>query len=211
VRIGEQPAVPDEPSVSRWIEQLKGNRESAPERLWNHFYTRLMALACRKLRAAPQRVVDEEDVVLSAFETFFRRAKEGRFPQLRDRDDLWCLLVRITERKALNQVRDQRRQKRGGGRVRGESVFLAEHQGEVRPGIDQIAGAEPTPEFAAIAAESFQRLLALLGDDELRRIALLKLEGRTNEEIAAEIGRSLPTVKRRLGIIRDRWRGEEAT
>ena len=60
----------------------------------------------------------------SAFATFFRRARKGQFPRLQDRSDLWQLLVTITERKTLNQVRDQKRQKRGSGAVRGDSAFL---------------------------------------------------------------------------------------
>ncbi len=57
-------------------------------------------------------------------------------------------------------------------------------------------------------AEDFERLLLLLADDELRRIALLKLEGYTNEELAQRIGRSIPTVERRLRLIRETWKVE---
>ena len=114
------------------------------------------------------------------------------------------MLVKITERKALNQLRDQTRQKRGGGRLRGESAFLDSSASAARAGLDQFAGPEPTPEFAAVIAEGFQRLLDLLADDELREIALLKLEGHTNEELAARTGRSVPTIERRLRLIRDK-------
>ena len=200
--------MPDDEAVSGWIERLKAGEETAAARLWNHFYARLIRLVCRKLRGAPRRAADEEDVVAGAFETFFRRAQAGQFPQLHDRDDLWQLLVKITERKALNQLRHQMRQKRGGGKLRGESAFLDENASTGAPGIDQVAGAEPTPEFAAMVAEGFQRLLDLLADDELRRIALLKLEGHTNREVAARTGRSLPTVERRLKLIRDTWKEE---
>ena len=43
---------------------------------------------------------------------------------------------------------------------------------------------------------------------QLRTIALLKLEGHTNDEIAARIGRSVPTVERRLRLIRQTWKEE---
>lgn len=194
--------------VTRWIERIKSGDESATAEVWNGFYARLIGLARRKLQGAPRRVADEEDVVLSAFETFFRRAKQGQFPQLHDRHDLWHLLVKITERKALNQLRHQGRAKRGGGGVRGESVFLDTGASTAKKGIDQIAGAEPTAEFAAVVTEGLRGLLDLLGDDELRKIALLKLEGWTNEEIASRIDRSLPTVERRLRLIRDKWKDE---
>ena len=195
-------------SVSRWIGQLKAGDTTAATRVWNHFYARLVGLVHRKLRGMPRRALDEEDVVVSAFATFFRRAKQGQFPRLSDRDDLWQLLVKIAERKALNQVQAHCRQKRGGGKVRGESVFLAKDSASRNLGIEQAPGAEPTPEFAAIVAESCRRLLDLLADNELREIALLKLEGYTNEEIAAKTGRSPPTIERRLRMIRVQWRGE---
>ena len=69
----------DDP-VSVWIEGLKAGRDTAATQLWAHFYSRLVALACRKLRDLPRCAADEEDVVISAFESFFRRAQEGRFP-----------------------------------------------------------------------------------------------------------------------------------
>jgi len=194
-------------SVSTWIDGLKAGQETAAARLWHHFYGRLVDLARRKLRHGPRRVADEEDVVASAFETFFRRAQQGEFPRLHDRDDLWHVLVKITERKAFNQLRNQGRQKRGGGKVRGESAFRTLAASTDAAGIEQMAGPEPTPEFAALMTEALRGLLDLL-DEDLRRIALLKLEGRTNEEIALLIGRALPTVERRLKMIRDRWKGK---
>ena len=49
-----------------------------------------------------RRAADEEDVALSAFDSFCRGAEQGRFPQLDGRDDLWHLLVVITVRKKPN-------------------------------------------------------------------------------------------------------------
>jgi DNA-directed RNA polymerase specialized sigma24 family protein len=200
--------MPQDESVTRWIRRIKSGCEPAAAELWNHFYARLIGLARRKLQGTPRRVVDEEDVVLSAFETFFRRAQEGQFPQLHDRHDLWQLLVKITERKALDQLRYQGRAKRGGGVVRGESVFFEAGSAETKCGIERMPSAEPTAEFAAMVTENLRGLLDLLTDDELRRIALLKMEGWTNEEIACRINRSLPTVERRLRLIRDKWKEE---
>jgi RNA polymerase sigma factor (sigma-70 family) len=197
--------MPSGDSVSDWIEGLRAGEETAATNLWGHFYTRLVALVCRRLGDLPRRAADEEDVVVSAFETFFRRAQEGQFPRLHDRNDLWQLLVTITERKALNLLRDQKRQKRGGGMVRGDSAFSSSTGSTDGHGIDEVVGPEPTPEFAAIMTEELQRLLGSL-DNDLRQIALMKLEGRTNEEIASLVDRSVPTVERRLKLIRNVWR-----
>jgi RNA polymerase sigma factor (sigma-70 family) len=193
-------------SVTAWIEGLRAGQETAAAKLWNHFYQDLLALAWRRLQGAPRRAADEEDVVASALETFIRRAREGQFPRLNDRHDLWHLLVAITERKALNLARDQSRKKRGSGKVRDESALQDQDHSTQARGLDQIAGPEPTPETAAAMTEALGQLLGVL-DAGLRQIALLKLEGRTNGEIASRIGRSTATVERRLRLIRDKWRG----
>ena len=132
---------------------------------------------------------------------FCRCAERGRFPRLSDRDDLWQVLVVLTERKAIKLVHHERRQKRGGGAAQGEgTVFQAE--------LQHIKGQEPTPEFAAEVAEEFQRLLARLGNKELRSVALWKMEGYTNAEIAAKLGCVLRTVERKLRVIRSIWSQE---
>ena len=68
-------------------------------------------------------------------------------------------------------------------------------------------GHEPTPEFAAQVAEEYQRLISQLGDEQQRAIAVWKMEGHTNEEIAARLGIALATVERRLRLIRKTWEG----
>jgi len=193
-------------SFSDWIEGLRGRHETAVARFWNHFYSLLIPLAYHKLRGAPRGIADEEDVAASALATFIRRFQQGEFPSLHDRHGLWPLLVKITERKALNLARDQRRLKRGGGKVLGEGS-LEDRDQSSGGGFDQVAGREPTPELAADMNEALGRLLGML-DDGLRQIAVLKLEGRTNEEIASRIDRSPTTVERRLRLIRDMWKEE---
>jgi DNA-directed RNA polymerase specialized sigma24 family protein len=142
-------------------------------------------------------------VALSAFDSFCRGAQAGRFPQLHDRNNLWPLLTIITARKALDLVHHNRRQKRGGGHVRGESALLGLPTGSaVGAGIEQVVGAEPTPAFAAEVAEECQRLLNHLGEDALRTIAVLKLEAYTDKQVAARLGCGVRTVERKLERIR---------
>ena len=195
-------------SDSHWIGLLQDGDPAAAQRLWERYFHRLVGLARVKLQGQPRRAADEEDVALSAFASFCRAAEAGRFPQLADRDDLWRLLVTLTERKAHNVVRDQRRQKRGGGAVRGESVFARPDDSAPR-GLDGQAGREPTPEFAAQVAEECRRLLDRLPDAEMRAIATWKMEGETAPAIAARLGCALSTVERRLRLIRQLWEGEE--
>src|ERR1043165_1882401 len=83
-------------SITRWIGQLKAGDPVAAQLLWERYFRRLVGLARKKLDGAPRRMADEEDVALSAFDSFCRGAEHGRFPRLEDRDDLWRLLVVIT-------------------------------------------------------------------------------------------------------------------
>jgi len=196
-------------SVTHWIGRLQAGDRAAAQHLWERYFHRLVGLARKKLRDAPRRVADEEDVALSAFDSFCRGAEGGRFPQLHDRDNLWRLLFALTARKAFDLVRDQRRLKRGGGAVRGESALLGpEGPPEGEAGLEQVLDREPTPEFAAQVAEECQRLLDLLGDDELRAVAQAKMEGDTTGQIAARLGRSPRSVERKLQLIRSLWEKE---
>jgi DNA-directed RNA polymerase specialized sigma24 family protein len=76
------------------------------------------------------------------------------------------------------------------------------------PSLEEIVSREPSPEFAAQAAEECQRLLRLLGDPELESVALLKLEGYTVEHIAEKSGFVPRTIKRKLRLIRTLWAQE---
>jgi DNA-directed RNA polymerase specialized sigma24 family protein len=198
----------DDGSISLWLDQLKDGNERAANQLWNRYFHRLVALARAKLRGVRRRAEDEEDAALHAFDTFCRGAEQGRFPQLTNREDLWCLLVTITARKAYDLAERENRQKRGGGQVRGDSALVNSTVGDSRQGWGQVADDGPSPEFAAQAVEEYRRLLAQLGDDELRSIAVWKMEGLTNEEVAGRLGCAIPTVERRLRLIRKTWSAE---
>src|SRR5262249_32214990 len=152
------------------------------------------------------RVADEEDVALSAFDSFCQGAEQGRFPQLTDRDNLWHLLVTLTARKAVDLVRAEGRLRRGGGKVLDESGLLLAPVGPAE--LEQVVGREPTPEFAAQVAEECRRLLAHLADPALQEVALAKMEGHTNAEVAAKLGCGLRSVERKLRLIRSLWEQE---
>jgi DNA-directed RNA polymerase specialized sigma24 family protein len=195
--------------ITIWIQQLaREGGSQAAERLWETYYSRLVELARRKIGPGKRRVTDEEDVVLSAFDSFVRRAAAGKFPRLEGREDLWKLLVRITARKAFDHQSRERRQKRGGGQVRGDSAFRGPDEDDGRGGIDQVIGREPTPDFAAQVVEEYARLLGKLETEELRNLARMRLENYSVAEIAAALDSSVRTVRRRLAIVRERWEGE---
>ncbi|HEX3448313.1 MAG TPA: ECF-type sigma factor [Isosphaeraceae bacterium] len=196
-------------SVTIWIDGIKAGDGSDIERLWDRYFERLVRLAAARLPAHSRRSFDEEDVALSAFQSFCNRAGRGQFPQLSDRDDLWRLLATITVRKALDTIRQQSRQKRGGGQVLGESALVV-GAGTEGDGLAEVLSREPTPNEVAGFAEDYHRFLARLQEPPLRTIALRRLEGQTTREIARALDVSTKTVERKLQLIRAIWSEESS-
>jgi len=184
-------------SITHWLSKLQDGDREATRPLWQRYYFELIRVARNQLRGLPRSIADEEDVLISAFDSFFRRAEEGRFPDLNDRTDLWRLLVVITVRKAIDRANYERRAKRCVSDIGADfdAEFLAR----------ELASDLPSPEMCAIAAETFQMLISSLADDTLQAIAIWKMEGYTNEEIAIKKDCSVRTVERKLRLIRRTW------
>ena len=200
--------MPSVGSVTALIEHLRADDHEAAQPLWERYYPRLVGLARERLRGTPRRAADEEDVALSAFDSFCRGVEQGRFPDLKDRDGLWALLVLITVRKAADLVQYNRRVRRGGGQVRGDSALAGPDGDAGADGLARIESGDPTPEVAAQLAEELQQQLERLGSDELRAIAVWKLEGYSNAEVAARLGCATVSVERRLRLIRKIFSGD---
>lgn len=198
-------------SVTNWLSQLQEGDPTAAQKLWECYFQQLVELARQKLQGAPRRAADEEDVALSAFNSFCRGAESGRFPQLFDRDSLWRLLVALTARKAVDLRRHEARYKRSGTTERRRRLPRSPRPSSTEEELDRVLSREPTPEFAAQVAEECQRLLSSLKDASLRAVALRKMEGYTTEEIAAQFGCVPRTVERKLQVIRRIWAQEPAT
>lgn len=188
-------------SVHEWIEGAEKGDSGSQEEIWARFFPELLRLARRHLQGR-LRVGDEEDVVLSVLQSYFVGAQENRFPEVRGGDELWRLLSRMTHRKAIDWLRHAGRQKRFAV---GESALNldAEHQP-----MSEVAGETRNPLLEIVAIDECRRLLSLL-TTELQAIALRKLEGYTNQEIAGQLTCSLATVERRLKLIRDIWSQSE--
>jgi DNA-directed RNA polymerase specialized sigma24 family protein len=197
-------------SVTRWLQQLKQGDRQAVQPLWERYFTRLVHRARTWFPRTPTTgSASAEDAALDAFASFCRRAEEDGFARLFDRDDLWQILVVLAFRKRCNQIQYEQRQRRqpAGGRVYVASA-LEQDGGEAEALFTTLLGREPEPAVVVQAAEECRRLLAELGDEQLRQVALWKVEGFTNEEIAAKLGRSVPSVERKLARIRRLWEKE---
>ena len=200
----ENSAVLPEGSVTQHLGKLKAGDHAAARLLWQRYFQRLVRLARRKLPGNARRAADEEDVALDAFTRFCKRAEDGRLPRVRNREDLWRLLVTLTVRMAIDQVRRESRQKRGGSAADRQGPSAGSNSiNDANP--ERVASRYPPPEFVVQVAEECDRLLGALDNEQLKSIARWKSEGYTNEEIATELGCVLRTVERKVQQIRRRW------
>jgi RNA polymerase sigma factor (sigma-70 family) len=185
-------------STTFWLQELKAGNKDAAQELWQRYYRRLVTSARKRVRNRLSRsIVDESDIAQSAFACFYRAAQVGRFPQLNDRNDFWRVLLTITDRRIVDHVRREQSLKRRIGRFDEESPRAID--------VYQLVDGEPTPEFCAMAMESVRNLMEQLKDSRLRLLALRKMEGYTNEELARQFDCSVITVERKLRRIRHIW------
>ena len=195
-------------SVTRLIIDLRSDdprlRDAAARLVWGHYFQELLVLARNQLSARIRCREDEEDVLQSMYKSFCARQRRGDF-DLASRDELWNLLVRITLRKAKNVANRHRQMKRDIRRERPEAA--AGRAGDESPGtiLEQIDSDGPTPAEAALLNEALEQRFQKLKDPGLRQIALWKLEGYTNPEIAGTLECTLRTVERKLERIRAHW------
>jgi DNA-directed RNA polymerase specialized sigma24 family protein len=193
--------------VTLWIKSVEDGDDSSAGQLWNYCFPRLLSYSKKKLPDHLRRALDEEDVALSAFKSFCLAAAKGSFPQLEGRDDLWKLLLCIAGRKAQSYVRRELREKRGGGQVRGESIFESggNSSDSNSAGIGNVVGNTASPEMLAQFTEDARAMIDMLQDDTIKTIALLRMEGYSVEEIAERLECGKRTVERRLTLIRRTW------
>jgi len=193
-------------SITHWIREVRQGDSRAAEALWNRYFPQLVRLAKKKLQGLPGQMADEEDIALSVMNRFYQAAEEGCYPDLADRDGLWRLLFQITVRRAIDLRRSENRQRRGGDRSRsGAKSNPTPGQAEASF-VSRVPDETLSPEMEAVMADECQRLFADLQDGELQAIAAAKMEGASNEEIAAQLKCSQRTVERRLRLIRDKWK-----
>jgi RNA polymerase sigma factor (sigma-70 family) len=189
-------------SIDLWVQLASAGDQTAQTELWDRFFPQLLRLARTRLQGRALRIGDEEDVVISVFQSFFRGAEENRFPDLRGRDNLWRLLSRMTQRKAIDWLRHTQRLKRLS---LGESAIA---HGDTPLSMADLPGNTRNPMLEVIAIEECRRLMEILSP-ELRLIVMLKFDGFTNQEISFQQKCSLATIERRLKLIREIWSDSE--
>ena len=181
--------MPDTPPKSSAVSRLEAATESAASELDEQYRARLCQLVEREMNRRFRRKEDPEDVVQSAFRTFYRRNAQGEF-HIDSSVDLWRLLETIARRKILKHV-----EKLGAGK--------RDPEREEYPEGDALRGRDPTPEEAAMAADLLETALAGL-DETYVQVLHMRLQNCTEEEIAAKLGCTRSFVRTKLDRVRDR-------
>ncbi len=187
-------SAPSAGSITHVVRSLRHGNEDAVAKLWEKYFARMVRVALSKFGRHRARTGDAEDVALSVFDRFCRDVHAGAFPWVTDRHSLWPVLVSITARRAARLSRDEMRQKR--------SVLRRDHR-HVQS-LDLVSRTLPADE-SLLLEEQAEILLNCLQTPLLRQVATLKMEGRTNEEVAKELGIALRSVERKLHVIRQIW------
>jgi DNA-directed RNA polymerase specialized sigma24 family protein len=181
-------------SVTAWIGRLLAGDGDALAPLIGRYFGPLAAVAERRIPAGGHAGGD--DLANSAFVNFWKGAARGRFPNLSGRDELWRLLLHILNQKVTEHHRYTTRDIRLASGVR------------VDANLDEFASDDPDPLLLTAVDEEFRRVLDVLGEDDLRDIALCKLQGYENGEIAERLRRAPRTVGYKLKLIRVIWQRE---
>lgn len=185
-------AVSNDRSTTYWVDQLKAGNPQAQREVVDRCWHLVVQQARQRL--GKPIVSDAEDVAISVFDSFFRRTAEGRYPELSDGNELRQLFLTITRNKALEHLRRESRQKRGGNAVR-------------LPEREDMAVEQKHPALEAEWNDQCKWLLQCL-DESLREVALLRLQGGDVKDISAQLGMPQRTVERKLSLVREVWMRE---
>ena len=178
------------------VEMLRVGNQDAAEAIFDRYVARLIALARSRLSARLSRRVDPEDVVQSAFRSFFRRAGAGDY-DLSDPGDLWRLLTVITLNKLRRKAEYHSADKRNYAAERNPRV-----NDDGQDLFEAVSGG-PSPQAELEVAEEIAVVTEGFSDEHVRMIEL-RLQGHKLEEIAEDLAVSERTVRRVLDRFRSR-------
>jgi RNA polymerase sigma-70 factor (ECF subfamily) len=184
-------------SFSDVMTRLRAGDQSAARAIFERFVRKLVRLARGQFNAVLRRKVDPEDVVQSAYKSFFLRYGAGKL-EVHDWGNLWGLLTMITLRKCLDRVEYHRAECRD---VQREAAAQPAAEG-TQPWWEAVAR-EPTPEEAAVLVETVEQLVRDL-DAQERPILQMSLQGYTTPEICEQLGLAERSVRRFRERIRKR-------
>ncbi|CAN5515942.1 ECF-type sigma factor [soil metagenome] len=192
-------------SVSLLLGEVLRGSETAFSMIVERFLPRFIKQANRRLGLNLRKVVEAEDLAISAFKSLWRHASSGRADPagLSDREDLLRLLATITRQKVLRARRFHTQLKRNVSQMVREADLDCD--AEKASLFQVIPCREPGPEWLAAFNDTLDDWLSDLRHPQ-PEIVRLRLENWQDEEIARKIGVSRRTVERHMSEIRSTWR-----
>ena len=187
-----------------WMDAVRSGDSLSTTQLWENYFERISRAVSGRLTSRGRRFEDHEDVAVSVFRTFLRRASQGSFAGLDDADQLWKLLLTIGIRKANDYRKRSMAQRRGGDK----NVFGQDTAGDegFPAAIDQAAGANGnSPDADLRATEFFDYVMRQMPDEATRDVVLLHLQGADTQQIAEMQACSERTVQRRMKTAIELW------
>lgn len=201
----------DQDQIAKYFAEIQSDKSDAIDWLCRVFYEKLAAIARHRFGSFPRRVTDEYAVANTVLQSFHTRAQSGEFAQVREPAELLMILAGLTRDRVVDEIRRYSAQKRGGGKTRGNSIFVPNGNQPLAGDFDRFEAEHETPSTRQILADEMQVLLDKLTDSTLRTILVLRCEGLTNEEIAEQLQVSIATVERKRRRIREMLADEYPT
>ena len=184
-------------SVTLWIQAAKQGDDLAAQKLFERYFERLATLSRNRVNRK-RRVEDEDDAAIVTLNSILTGFASGKFPDVNDRSSLWPLLIDIVVKNSKKQIRKDSADKRGGGHVGGESVFLKATDGQMQ--IADFAVDMLSDQDSIELADMIQHARSQLSPDD-QSIFDLKLEQRSNREVARLLGRPSRSIDRRVDTV----------
>ncbi len=189
-------------SVTNLLRAIEQGDDDAAHQLWNRYESEMHGVAQRRMKRLKQRdILDEEDIVSSAFAGICLAARKGQLAKISNRGELWGLMI-----VAIHNKIGQREEYVGAAKRDADLlVSQADRLRDLGSNLERIVTSEAGPESQAIQVEAVEVLLKKLDDPDHRAVAVLKLAGYSNDEIAEQLGYARRTIQRMLSLIRSCW------
>lgn len=192
-------------SVTNWLRAIETGDNDAAQQLWNRYSAEMHGVAQRRMRRLkPKDILDEDDIVSGAFAAICLAARKGLLVKVGNRNELWGLMIVIIHRKVGQREEYVSAAKRDAL----QTVSQVDRLQDFGSRLERLAAADSGVLSQLIQVEAADVLLRKLDDPDHRAVAVLKLAGYTNDEIATELGYARRTIQRMLSLIKTCW--EEA-
>lgn len=194
----------DQGSVTGWIVSMREGHQEALDAFSKRYFSKIRDLAKSRLSKP-----DSEEVANDVLVALAQSIAGGKYPDLCDRNSLWFLILKITQRRVIALTRREKAQKRipsdSMEESRSREMLSIESIEDYEVELDQAIASESSESAWIEISDCWEELLRSLPDDACRKIAQLKLQSYTNREIATMLEFTPSKVDRKVRLIQEEW------